>query len=48
MSDRTGVKTVSLVKCDNYGRSQVYEAVKKSIELLGGLGSSFPRDRKCF
>ena len=37
MSDRTGVKTVSLVKCDNYGRSQVYEAVKKWIEFLGGL-----------
>ena len=37
MSDHTGVKSVSLVKCDNYGRSQVYEAVKKSIGLLGGL-----------
>ncbi len=31
-------KTVSIVRCEDYGRSQVYEAVKKSIDLLGGLG----------
>ncbi len=31
-------KTVSVVRCENYGRNQVYEAVKRSIELLGGIG----------
>ncbi len=48
MSDHTGVKTVSLVKCDNYGRSQVYEAVKKSIELLGGPGQFVSPGQKVF
>ena len=28
---------VSLVKCDDYGSANVYNAVKKSIELIGGL-----------
>jgi len=31
-------KKVSVVRCENYGKSQVYEAVKRSVELLGGLG----------
>lgn len=35
--DKNG-KTVSVIRCETYGRSQVYEAVKKSIELLGGIG----------
>lgn len=48
MSDHTGVKTVSLVKCGNYGRIPVYEAVKKSIELLGGPGQFVSPGRKCF
>ena len=29
--------TVSLVKCNNYNQEQVDIAVKKSIELLGGI-----------
>lgn len=31
-------KTVSIVRCEDYGRSRVYEAVKKSIRLLNGIG----------
>lgn len=48
MSDQADVKTVSLVKCDNYGRNQVYEAVKKSIELLGGLKKFVSSGQKIF
>ena len=33
---------VSLIRCDNYGARGVYDAVKASIELLGGI-SSFVR-----
>jgi len=29
---------VSLKKCSGYGRDEVYEAVRESIELLGGMG----------
>ena len=31
-------KTVSIVRCEEYGRSRVYEAVKKAIGTLGGVG----------
>lgn len=31
------MKNVSLVKCDNYDENTVYEAVKKSIDLIGGI-----------
>jgi len=37
MDDRTGEKLVSLVKCDDYGREKVYNAVKQSIDLIGGI-----------
>jgi len=37
MSIETSLKTVSLVRCDDYSREQTYRAVKQSIELLGGL-----------
>jgi len=31
-------KKVSVLRCEDYGRERVYAAVKKSVELLGGLG----------
>ena len=41
-------KTVSVVRCENYGRDQVYDAVKKSMELLGGLGQFVSPGQKVF
>jgi len=31
------MQKVSIVKCDSYDKDEVYNAVKKSIELIGGL-----------
>ncbi len=33
----TGSKSVALVGCEGYGRERAFEAVKSSIDLLGGL-----------
>lgn len=33
----TGSKMVSLVKCEEYGRERAYEAVKRSVDLIGGI-----------
>jgi uncharacterized protein (DUF362 family)/Pyruvate/2-oxoacid:ferredoxin oxidoreductase delta subunit len=41
-------KTVSVVRCEEYGREQVYDAVKKSVELLGGLGQFISPGKKVF
>ncbi len=41
-------KTVSVVRCEDYGRERVYEAVKKSIDLLGGLGQFISPGQKVF
>lgn len=41
-------KTVSVVRCEDYGRESVYEAVKKSIGLLGGIGKFVPPGQKVF
>jgi uncharacterized protein (DUF362 family)/NAD-dependent dihydropyrimidine dehydrogenase PreA subunit len=41
-------KTVSVVRCEDYGREHAYEAVKRSIELLGGLGQFIPPGKKVF
>jgi uncharacterized protein (DUF362 family)/NAD-dependent dihydropyrimidine dehydrogenase PreA subunit len=41
-------KTVSVVRCEDYGRERVYEAVKKSIELLGGIGQFVSPGQKVF
>ena len=41
-------KTVSIVRCEDYGRERVYEAVKKSIELLGGIGQFISPGKKVF
>ena len=30
---------VSILKCNNYDRELVYQALKKSVDLLGGMGS---------
>ena len=32
-----GSKTVALVGCEGYGRERAYEAVKRSVDLIGGL-----------
>ncbi len=45
--DKNG-KTVSVVKCEDYGRERAYEAVKRSIELLGGLGQFVSPGKKVF
>ncbi len=39
MSDDTGVKKVSLVKCDDYGRENVEKSVRQAIDLIGGIGA---------
>ena len=41
-------KNVSIVRCEDYGRGNVYEAVKKSIKLLGGLGQFVSPGQKVF
>ncbi len=41
-------KTVSVVRCEDYGRERVYGAVKKSIELLGGLEQFISPGQKVF
>lgn len=33
----TGSKTVALVGCEDYGREHTFEAVKRSIDLIGGI-----------
>jgi uncharacterized protein (DUF362 family)/Pyruvate/2-oxoacid:ferredoxin oxidoreductase delta subunit len=34
----TGSKSVALVACENYGRESTLEAVRRSIDLIGGMG----------
>ncbi len=38
MSDTTGLKPVSLVRCEDYNREKTYLAVERSIDLIGGIG----------
>jgi len=38
MSGDQGIKTVSLAKCDDYGRDEVCKAVARAIDQLGGIG----------
>ena len=42
------VKVVSLIQCKDYGRECVYEAVKRSLTLLGGLERFTAPGRKVF
>ena len=41
-------KVVSLVQCEAYGRERVYEAVKRSVTLLGGMEQFTGYGRKVF
>jgi len=41
-------KIVSVVRCEDYGRIRAYEAVKRSIELLGGIGQFVSPGQKVF
>jgi uncharacterized protein (DUF362 family)/NAD-dependent dihydropyrimidine dehydrogenase PreA subunit len=36
------------VRCEDYGRERVYEAVKRSVELLGGIGQFVSPGQKVF
>ena len=35
---------VVIVPCDNYGKETVYQAMKKGIDTLGGIGRFVKRD----
>jgi uncharacterized protein (DUF362 family) len=37
--DGKGLKTVSLVKCDDYQRDNVEKAIRRTIDLIGGIGA---------
>ena len=42
------VKRVSVVRCEDYGRERAYDAVKRSIDILGGLGQFISPGKKVF
>jgi uncharacterized protein (DUF362 family)/Pyruvate/2-oxoacid:ferredoxin oxidoreductase delta subunit len=48
VTNGSGTKTVSLVRCDDYSREGTYLAVKQSIELLGGLDGFVSPGQKVF
>jgi uncharacterized protein (DUF362 family)/ferredoxin len=48
MSDDTGVKTVAVVKCDDYKREKVVAAVRRAIDLIGGIGAFVSPGQKVF
>jgi uncharacterized protein (DUF362 family)/Pyruvate/2-oxoacid:ferredoxin oxidoreductase delta subunit len=39
MDEGKGLKKVSLVKCDDYQRENVEKAVRRAIDLVGGIGA---------
>lgn len=43
-----GDKVVSVVRCEEYGRERTYQAVKRSVKLLGGLERFTAPGRKVF
>ncbi|HEY3274112.1 MAG TPA: DUF362 domain-containing protein [Methanocella sp.] len=48
MGDGTGVKIVSMTKCDDYEREKVVAAVRRSIDLIGGVGAFVSPGQKVF
>ncbi|HEY3274143.1 MAG TPA: DUF362 domain-containing protein [Methanocella sp.] len=48
MSEGTGVKTVSLAKCEDYGREKVGPAVRQAIDQIGGIGAFVYPGQKVF
>jgi len=48
MSDGGSVKTVSVVRCDDYDRERTYDAVKKALDLVGGIGAFVSPGQKVF
>lgn len=48
MSAGTGLKKVSLVKCDDYQRGNVEKAVRRAIDLVGGIGAFVAPRQKVF
>ena len=41
-------KVVSIVRCEDYGRERAYKAVKRSVDLIGGLERFTSPGRKVF
>jgi uncharacterized protein (DUF362 family)/Pyruvate/2-oxoacid:ferredoxin oxidoreductase delta subunit len=48
MSDGGDLKTVSVVRCENYNRENVCAAVRKAIDLVGGVGAFVSPGQKVF
>jgi uncharacterized protein (DUF362 family)/Pyruvate/2-oxoacid:ferredoxin oxidoreductase delta subunit len=48
MSDGESVKTVSVVRCEDYNREKTCAAVRKAIDLVGGVGAFVSPGQKVF
>ena len=48
MSDGVRTKTVSVVRCDDYDREKTCAAVRRAIDLVGGLGAFVSPGQKVF
>ncbi len=46
MSDT--IKTISVVRCDDYDRGKTYAAVRRAIDLAGGIGAFVLSGQKVF
>lgn len=48
MNTNTGEKSVSVVRCNDYTREEVYSAVKRSVDLIGGIGTFVAPGQRVF
>jgi uncharacterized protein (DUF362 family) len=48
MSNGGDLKTVSVVRCENYNRENVCTAVRNAIDLVGGVGAFVSPGQKVF
>ncbi|MBP2133495.1 uncharacterized protein (DUF362 family)/ferredoxin [Methanomicrobium sp. W14] len=48
MNDSGTQKKVSIGKCDDYERENVFDSVKKAVDLIGGIGSFVSPGQKVF